>query len=382
MSKYFKLRVEEVTRETPDTISIRFAQPEGARISYKPGQFLTLLVNMKGDQVRRSYSMSSCPHTDDFIVVTVKRVADGRVSNFLNDTLKPGDTMEVMEPMGNFYIDAHPSKRRHVVLIGAGSGITPLISIAKTVLFAERESQVSLLYGNRNEKSIIFRQELDGLEKQYEGRFKVIHVLSQPASEKKSSFLSSFKKVIPGIGNNTQQWTGHTGRLNQSLVLKLLPTLPQWEADRTEYFLCGPVGMMEEMKHALSIMHVPANRIHWESFVITANTDKHGQVETDASLPKTAKAVGPQEVTVIYEGSEYKFAVPPDKTILEAALDLDIDLPYSCQSGNCTACRGKCLSGKVKLDEEDGLSEYELKEGYVLTCVGHPLTEGVVIEIG
>jgi ring-1,2-phenylacetyl-CoA epoxidase subunit PaaE len=377
MSKYHHLRVQKITRETPDTISIQFAQPDGARLAYKPGQFLTLLVNVRGEQIRRSYSMSSCPHTDDHITVTVKRVADGKVSNFLNDTLKPGDTIEVMEPMGNFYIDAHPSKRRHVVLLGAGSGITPLISIAKTVLFAERESQVSLLYGNRNESSIIFKQELDALAGQYAGRFNVIHVLSQPGSDKKGSLLGSFRKVIPGLGGKTTDWNGPTGRLNQSLVLKLMPTLPQWEADRTEYFLCGPQAMMEEIQRALAILHVPDNRVHRESFVTTPTADKHGEVETGTDAK--AKA---QEVTVIYEGSEYKFAVPAGKTILEAALDLDIDLPYSCQSGNCTACRGKCLSGKVKLDEEDGLSAYELKEGYVLTCVGHPLTGDVVIEIG
>jgi ring-1,2-phenylacetyl-CoA epoxidase subunit PaaE len=136
---------------------------------------------------------------------------------------------------------------------------------------------------------------------------------------------------------------------------------------------------MEEVKHALQIMHVPANRIHWESFVTAAPAERHGTVDTESNTPKKNSA---QEVTIIYEGSEYKFNVPADKTILEAALDLDIDLPYSCQSGNCTACRGKCLSGKVHLDEEDGLSEYELKEGYVLTCVGHPVSGDVIIEIG
>lgn len=357
MSKYYKLRVEKVVRETPETISVHFRQPEGARLNYKPGQFLTLLVNLKGEQVRRSYSMSSCPHTDDTLVVTVKRVADGKVSNYLNDTLRPGDWMEVLEPMGNFYLDAHPSKQRHIVLMGAGSGITPLISIAKTVLFAERNSQVSLLFGNRNENTIIFKEELTALEAQHAGRFRVVHVLSQPSSS----------------------WTGYDGRLNQSLTLKILQTLPQWEADRTEYFLCGPEGMMEEMKHALNILHVPANRMHWESFVTASAAEKHGEVETDADGQAVVK---PQEVTVIYEGSEYKFMVTPDKTILEAALDLNIDLPYSCQSGLCTACRGKCLSGKVKLDEEDGLSAAELREGYVLTCVGHPLTAGTTIEIG
>lgn len=380
MSKYHKLRVEKITRETPETISVQFEQPQGARLSYKPGQFITLLISMNGEQIRRSYSMSSCPHTDDFITVTVKRVADGKVSNYLNDHLKPGDLMEVMEPMGNFYIDAHPSKRRHVVLFGAGSGITPLISIAKTVLFAERNSQVSLVYGNRNQNTIIFRSELVEMEKQHAGRFKVVHILSQPEEGKKTSILQAFKKVIPGLNQPpAQSDTGYTGRLNQSLALKILPTLPQWDTDLTDYYICGPEGMMEEVRHALAIMHVPAHRIHHESFITSTQAERHGTVDIGNG---TSQNTSTQEVTVIYEGSEYKFTVPPDKTILEAALDLDIDLPYSCQSGNCTACRGKCISGKVKLDEEDGLSEYELKEGYVLTCVGHPVTDDVIIEIG
>jgi ring-1,2-phenylacetyl-CoA epoxidase subunit PaaE len=354
-SKYHHLSVQNIIQETPDTISIHFQHPAHQKISYKPGQFLTLLVPIGGETHRRSYSMSSCPLTEQEIVVTVKRVAGGKVSNYLADRLQKGASLEVMEPMGNFTIEPDTSKRRHVVLMGAGSGITPLISMAKAVLHLEKGSQVSLIYGNRNQQSIIFKQELEKLQEKYSGRFHVVHILSQPEGG----------------------WNGYAGRLNQSMTLKILEKLPKTAPAQTEYYLCGPEGMMEEIKHALQILHVPADKIHKESFVTA--TDKHGKVEVDEGGGTTVKT---QEVTVIYEGSEYKFTVPPSKTILEAALDLDIDLPFSCQSGLCTACRGKCLSGKVVLDEEDGLSEAELKEGYVLTCVGHPLTAGVTIEIG
>jgi ring-1,2-phenylacetyl-CoA epoxidase subunit PaaE len=352
MSKYYSLTVEKIVRETPDAISIYFKQPFFQKIKYKSGQFLTLLVPINGTTERRSYSMSSSPFTDSQVVVTVKRVPGGKVSNYLNDHLKPGATLEVMEPMGTFVLEPKADARRHIVLLGAGSGITPLMSVAKTVLQAERNSHVSIIYGNRNEQSIIFKEDLENLRRKFAGRLEVVHVLSQPADA----------------------WQGHVGRLNQSLVLKILENLPK--VAEAEYFVCGPDGMMEEVKHALRILQIPSERIHSESFVTASDAKKHGDVIEQPSL-----AVQDHTVTIVYEGAEYKIKVPANKTILEAALKNDIDLPYSCQSGMCTACMGKCTSGKVKLDEEEGLSETEVRQGFVLTCVGHPLTDDVVIEI-
>jgi len=353
MSRYHQLTVQKIVRETPDAISIHFKQPESQKLTYKSGQFLTLLVPVGGVVERRSYSMCSSPLTDDHLIVSVKRTTGGKVSSYLNNSLKAGDVLEVMEPAGGFFVEPGFASPRHIILLAAGSGITPLLSIAKTVLHAEPQSRVSLIYGNRNLQSVIFHGELAALQQQCAGRLQMIHVLSQPETG----------------------WDGHTGRLNQSLALKILETLPQ--LPHTEYFICGPDGMMEEMKHALRILQVPAERVHSESFVSAKEKQEtHGEVIEEASL-----TVKDQQVTVVYEGTEYKFKVPASKTILEAALANNIDLPYSCQSGLCTACMGRCRSGKVKLDDEDGLSEAELREGYVLTCVGHPLTADVVIEI-
>jgi ring-1,2-phenylacetyl-CoA epoxidase subunit PaaE len=226
------------------------------------------------------------------------------------------------------------------------------MSIAKAVLRMESSSIVSLLYGNRNQDTIIFKTALEEMQQQYAGRFRVMHVLSQPNSG----------------------WTGLTGRLNRSLAIKLINELPKLDVYRTDYYLCGPVGMMEEMEQALGILYVPKEKIHKESFAAAAEATPKPVEEADGTI-KT------QVVTIIYEGSEYKVKVEPNQSILDAGLDMDIDLPYSCQSGLCTACRGKCVSGKVMMEEEDGLSEYEMKEGYVLVCVGHPLTSDVVIEI-
>jgi ring-1,2-phenylacetyl-CoA epoxidase subunit PaaE len=355
--KYHTLKVREVVRETSDAISIVFEQPE-EKIKYKPGQFFTLIPSIEGKKVRRAYSVCTSPFVDPHPAVTVKRVEGGLVSNFLNDTLKAGDMLEVMEPMGVFTVEPQQEHKRHVILLGGGSGITPLMSIAKSVLHMEPDSQVSLIYANRNEDSIIFKSKLDELEKKYGERFHITHILEQePVS-----------------------WICPTGLLKPELLKQLLNKLPESAPEYTEYYMCGPEGMMVNVEETLKELQIPKQQVHRESFV----AGKNEKVEGAADPVKAAGDDVPKsrEVTVILDGEEHKFTVEPDKTILETALELDIDLPYSCQSGLCTACRGKCLSGKVKLDEEEGLSESEIDEGYVLTCVGHPLTDDVVIEIG
>ena len=349
MSQYLNLKVVEIIQETEDAISLVF---EKGKFLYKPGQFLTLLLTINGEKIRRSYSLCTASSVDEHPAVTVKRVVDGKASNFLADKIRKGDSIEVMIPMGTFTTEINPKNQRTVVLIGAGSGITPLMGIGKAVLHSEPSSKVFLIYGNRNENTIIFKKQLEELEQKYSGRFKVNHILSQPSSS----------------------WTSHKGRLSQSEVIKLLEEFPGVKFTEAEYFICGPEGMMEEAQKALQILKVPQDKVRKESFVSSSSPEPSGQVvESDQS--------GPQEVTVIYQGTEYKFTVPPGKSILDTALDQDIDLPYSCQSGMCTACMGKCLSGKVHLNDPDGLSDKEIEQGYVLTCVGHPVSANVVIEI-
>ncbi len=350
--KYYHLKVKEVVRETAEAVTIHFWHPLSEMIKYRPGQFLTLLLTIDGKKVRRSYSMCSSPHTDTAPAVTVKRVPGGMVSNWLNDQVKEGDFIEVMEPMGHFMVQPDARNARTVVLIGAGSGITPLISIAKSILKVETESRIMLLYGNRDENSIIFKDKLAELSQQFGERFGLKYTLSQPMAG----------------------WQGHVGRLNRPHILKLLEEVKGLESASAEYYLCGPDGMMEEAKSALALLKVNPEQIHKESFATVNTIGDVVEHEDDGSL----KA---QEITVMYEGSEYKFVVEPHQTILEAALELDIDLPYSCQAGMCTACMGKCTSGKVQLDEEDGLTKSELEAGFILTCVAHPLSNDVVVEI-
>lgn len=350
-SRYFSLPIKEVVKETRDAITIYF-DTQGREISYLPGQFFTLILNINGQSVRRSYSLCTAPGIDAFPGVTVKRVDGGLVSNYLNDHLKAGDMMELMEPMGAFTTPINPSVRRNLVFFAGGSGITPMMSLAKSILAAEKDTTITLVYANRDAESIIFRSSLNHLENKYDGRFSVIHILENPP----------------------QDWNSYKGRLTPGIIGDILGKIRDL-GEVNEYFMCGPEGMMNSISTAFRELSLPKDKLRKESFTSSAPVKP-----AEASTEKTAG--GSLEVKVIYDGEEYTFEVEPDKTILETALEMDIDLPYSCQSGLCTACRGKCLSGKVEMDEMEGLSEAEINEGYVLTCVGHPKSPGVVIEIG
>jgi ring-1,2-phenylacetyl-CoA epoxidase subunit PaaE len=353
--RYYDLRIKNIVQETRDAVTIVFEQPAGEPIAYKSGQFLTLIAPVNGKEVRRAYSLCSSPFVDQDLAVTVKRVDQGLMSNWLPDTLRVGQTLRVMEPMGQFTTEFDAQRKRHLVLFSGGSGITPMMSIVKSTLTQEPESIVSLIYCNRDHDSIIFRAELERLEERYEGRLQVVHVLD----------------TAP------MNWTGYSGLLNREMLVKLFERIPSWGADKTLYLMCGPEGMMKNVEALLHDHAIAKDKIFKESFV-------QGVLDKQSEVAPTPGSEGSKtrEVTIRYDNQEFKVTVAPQDTILQSALDQGIDLPYSCQSGLCTACRGKALSGKVKLDEEEGLSQSERAEGYVLTCVGHPLTDDVVIEIG
>ena len=346
---YF-LQVKEVVNETADCVTIYFWHPLSEQIKYKAGQFITVIVPIDGKKVRRSYSMSTSPHTDTSIGITVKRVLGGMVSNYLNDRVKVGDFLEIIEPLGNFYIEPDTEKSRHLVLFAAGSGITPMMSITKSILKMEPDSRITLIYGNRTEASIIFKDKIEELEYKYRERLKVHHILSRPSD----------------------YWVGQVGRISQGISIRFMKD-SYTDFAKDEFFLCGPEGMMEDVIKGLNIYEVTKSQIHRENF--------HAPMLDEIHIEETDNSLKTQMVKVIYDGDEYEFEVKPHQSILEAALDIDIDLPYSCQAGMCTACMGKCLTGKVKMDEEEGLTDKEIAQGYILTCVSHPLTADVVVEI-
>jgi ring-1,2-phenylacetyl-CoA epoxidase subunit PaaE len=354
--RYVDLKVKEIIHETKDAITIVFEQPADRKIDYKAGQFLTLIVPVDGKEVRRCYSLCSSPFTDKDLAVTVKRVDNGLMSNWLPDRLKAGDKVKVMEPTGHFTTEFRKDGKRHLIMFAGGSGITPMMSIIKSIINQEPESIASLIYCNRDIDSIIFKSALEKFETQYEGRLHVIHVLD----------------------NAPMNWQGYSGLLNPEMLTKLFERIPDWGIDKTTYLMCGPEGMMKNVEALLALRNIPKEKIFKESFV-TGTIDKEQKKDVVAAPSEELKE---REVTIRYDGQEYRIMVPPNKAILETALDQGIDLPYSCQSGLCTACRGRALSGVVKLDEEEGLSQSERAEGYVLTCVGHPMSDDVVIEIG
>lgn len=342
------LTVKDVVKETADAVSIHFHHPEGKKIEYKAGQFFTLIVDINGKEERRAYSVCSSPFVDPNPAVAVKRVDGGKVSNYLNSELKAGDSIRVIPPLGNFTTELSPSNSRNVVLIAGGSGITPMMSLAKSVLSQEPNSKVTLVYANRDYDSIIFRKQLEEIQAA-NSDLKIIHVLE----------------------NNSSNYGQHEGYLTQSIIQQVKLELSD---EKAEYFICGPGPMMDIAINSLKNLGVSEQLIRKESFTTGSSVNKEKSVDSDEIIAR--------EVTIILDGEEHKYTVEPNEYILEKGLDENLDMPFSCQSGLCTACRGKCLSGKVKMDESDGLSQAELDEGYVLPCVSHPLTDDVVIEIG
>ncbi len=352
-SRYITLKVKDVIRETADATTLVFEIPEGG-LDYKPGQYITLILPIEGEQVRRSYSLSSSPLVDENPAITVKRIEEGKVSTYLHQHMKVGDMFEALEPMGNFTAVHDPENPTQYVMFAGGSGITPLMSILKTILIAEPKSKILLIYQNRNELTIIFEKQLKKLVQAYKDRFNIINILSQPG------------EVSPHF----------KGRLTDDLIKETLLDIPEFKLQQGEYFVCGPSGMMHTVEKALETLNIPKNQIHKESFVPGVSEESQGDDETEQPV------ILEQVVTIILDGEEFKVTVPPGKSILEAALDENIDMPFSCQSGLCTACRGKLLKGKVHMDEDEGLTDKELEEGYVLNCQGHPLTPDVIVEIG
>ncbi len=352
--QYLSLKIRQIVKETSDTVTIYFEQPE-PYLEYKAGQFLTVILEIEGKEVRRSYSLCTSPYVDPYPGITVKRVKDGVVSNYLNDQLRPGKTIEAMKPLGNFTSSFHSKNKNHFVMITGGSGITPIMGITKSVLVNEPSSKITLIYCSRSEEQIIFKNELDELREKNPERLLVIHNLTQPS----------------------QNWTGLSGRLDAVKISSLLESDFYPEADQTKYFICGPEGLMETTDKSLRDFGITKDFIFKESFFSSEKPVKEKVVEaeekSDLSLTR--------EVEVIVDGASSIFEVPPGQTILESGLDNDVNMPYSCQSGLCTACRGRLISGKVDMIEDAGLSEGEIAEGYILCCSSKPASSDIKILI-
>lgn len=326
-----------------DAVNLVFEKPEN--FDYLPGQFITIIKEVNGKKIRRAYSLCTTPFEDEFPAVTVKRVEGGAMSNDLNDNVKAGDEMEIMEPMGMFTTTYDRNNKRRAVFFGGGSGITPLMSILRSILLKEPESEVVLVYGNRSEEFVIFKDLVNLLEEKYEGRFKIVHILENGDAD-------------------------YAGRPTEEMLLEICNKIGV--DGKTECFICGPQPMMDLVYATLPKAGATKDNVRMESFE-AGKTSPSEIIDTDSAE---------SEVTIILDGEEYEITVNKNASILDTALENNLDMPYSCQSGLCTACRGKCHEGKVSIDEAEGLSQDELDDGFVLTCVGKPLSDRLKIEMG
>src|ERR1051326_3976525 len=356
MAKFHKLKVADVRKETPDCVSIAFNVPAELKeeYAYKQGQYLTFRLTVNGEEIRRSYSLCGSPVEDAELRVAIKRVKNGRGSNFLNSNIKVGDELEVMTPMGNFHTPLNASNKKNYVLIAGGSGITPMLSIIRTVLKAEPQSTLQLFYGNLDEAGTIFRKTLDDLSASNASRLSIVHVLDKPSG--------SLPEIQKGI-------------MTQEKVKALVEKFIDLKKDN-EFFICGPGPMMDNAKNVLEGLGVNKDRIHIEYF--TASLDASKPTGTGATVRVDAVV---SQVTVLLDGNETTFELASNgKVILDAALDADLDVPFACKGAVCCTCRAKLLEGKVKMDQNFALTDSEVAEGYILTCQSHPLTPTVKVD--
>jgi ring-1,2-phenylacetyl-CoA epoxidase subunit PaaE len=347
--RYFDLKIKEVVPVAKDAVNLVFEQP-GEGFQYQSGQFITIIDTVQDKKIRRAYSLCSSPEWDEQPAVTVKRVPGGLMSNHINDEYAAGREVQVMEPMGMFTTDFDEDKSRHIVLIGGGSGITPLYSILKSLLKLEPKTRVDLIYGNRSEAFVIFKDELSTLDQEF-AQLSVHHILEEASD-----------------------WANYTGRPDVNMVKQIVGDLSLDK--KAEVFICGPEPMMNVFEQGLKEMGIEDSQIHIESF--EAGKTSPSSLQDDPQ----AASEGDCEVTLVVNEATFSVTMDRNRPILAQALEKDIDMPYSCQSGLCTACRGKCVEGSVSVDQVMGLTEKELQDNYVLACVGKPLSDRVKLEIG
>ena len=351
---FHPLRVKSVRPETEEAVVVSFDVPAelAEHFRFTQGQHLTLKEIVAGGEQRRSYSICAGP-ADGELRVGVRKVPGGVFSTWINDSLKPGDTLQVMTPEGRFFVPLDASASRHYLAIAGGSGITPILSIMKAVLGAEPKSRFTLIYGNRKQRSTMFTEEIEDLKNRHLSRLTLHMVFSQEATE------------LPL----------YNGRLDRGKIGEFLATLV--DARGVDHaFVCGPHGVNDEAEAALLAAGIAAEHIHIERFGIP---DESGPGKRPVQPPREGDAADAR-VTIIRDGIAREIDFHAEQgNILDAAAAAGLEVPFSCKSGVCCTCRSKLLEGEVRMERNFALEKHEVAAGYVLTCQSHPLTERVVL---
>ena len=347
MSSFYKLQIKEVKHETVNAISVTFNIPTELKSAYQftAGQYVNLKLTLDGKEIRRAYSICSSPNSGE-LRIAIKSVKDGHFSKFANDNLKVGDILEVGQPEGKFTFEPSSERLKNYAGFVAGSGITPVMSILKSVLESEPKSSFILVYGNKNAEETIFQNELHELQLKYVGRFFVHYVFSQAKSD-----------------------GALFGRIDKSIVNFVLNNKHK-EKEFDKFYLCGPEEMINLVTNTLKEHHVAEKNIKFELFsTSTANENASAESHT-----------GHTKITVMVDDEETTFEMSQKQTLLEAALKQGIDAPYSCQGGICSSCLARITNGSAEMAKNSILTDGEIAEGLILTCQAHPTSPEIYID--
>lgn len=351
--KSFPLVVKSIEKTTEECVIISFEVKKELQetFAYQQGQYLTLIANINGEEIRRSYSLCSSPLDNEW-KVGIKKVEDGKFSTFANEVLKAGDTLEVMPPNGKFFVEVNKEKQKNYAVFAAGSGITPIFSIIKTHLLAEPNSTFKLFYINQTVKSIILKEELEALKNLFMGRLEIFY------------FLTKEFRNVPLL----------KGRLDREKLDVIFKSICQTE-NIDDYFVCGPEAMIFLVRDFLLEKNVDKKTIHFELF------------NTTGTAPAAKKKVAQQfkgkvaDITILEGGKSMNFKMEQGSdNILDAAMNNSADLPYACKGGVCCTCRAKLVEGDVNVLVNYGLEEEEIEQGYILTCQAVPISNKVIVD--
>jgi ring-1,2-phenylacetyl-CoA epoxidase subunit PaaE len=353
MSRFHALSVKDIRRETKDSVSVSFAVPDVLKsdFTFKPGQYLTLRATLDGEDIRRSYSI--CSGVDDAdLRVGIKMVKGGAFSSFANTSLKAGDVIEAMPPLGRFTPSAH-GENRHILGIAAGSGITPILSIIRSLLSREADCRITLIYGNQTSGSVMFAEEIEDLKNRYLGRFSVVHILSKEAQD--IELLS--------------------GRITEEKIKQLASGAIDFRSI-SEAFLCGPEGMVKDATMALQNLGLAPDKIHFELFTSAKPGKKRSEIARE-DFPAEALS----RVTIVLDGKRHSFdLLASDASIIEAAARHGLELPYSCNGGMCCTCRCKVEKGTAEMAVNYSLEAWEIQAGFTLACQAKPTTADITLD--